>query len=114
MESKECTYCGEPFTGRANQKYCSIRCKSAINNERTAERDKEAKSIESRIRENRRILINLYSIFGDEEIPEIVISKTNLDTDYNNGISPSHDTIRVLDYSIKQLQNNNYLISKIF
>jgi hypothetical protein len=112
MTTTICSNCSQVFEGRSNQKYCSSRCKSAVNNNRMAERNKESKLIEQRIRANRRILINLHSLFGDEEIPRSVLSKTKFDSGFNNGVSPSSKTIKILDYSIKRLENNNYLITK--
>lgn len=113
MALTRCSNCNQTFEGRTNQRYCGSRCKSAVNNSRMAERNKESKRIERFIRENRRILINLHSLFGNEEIPHCVLSKTKFDSDFNNGVSPSLDTIKILDYSIKILFNKNYLITKL-
>jgi hypothetical protein len=113
MTTTICSNCSQVFEGRSNQKYCGSRCKSAVNNNRMAERNKESKQIERRIRENRRILIALHSLFGNEEIPYSVLSKTKLDSTFNNGISPDFKTVKILDYSLKKLENNNYLITKL-
>jgi hypothetical protein len=113
MATTRCSNCNQVFEGRINQIYCGSRCKSAVNNSRMAERNKESKYIERRIRENRRILIGLHSLFGNEEIPPIVLSKTKFAMGFNNGVFPSLDTIKILDYNIKKLSNNNYIITKL-
>jgi hypothetical protein len=115
MKKQVCENCREEFTGRGNQKYCSTRCKSAVNNARMTNRDEEVKNMEQKIRKNRKILADLHSIFQNDEIPKIVIDKLQklgYDETYNNGISPDTMTLRYLDYSLTELGNNNYLIQK--
>ena len=73
MNAKTCESCGSLFEGRANKRYCSSRCQSTTNNQRVAERDEIARTFEREIRTNRRILITLYRLFGDKELPEFVI-----------------------------------------
>lgn len=80
-----CAKCGEPFEGRANQKYCSTSCKSAVNNER--QHVKKATQIETNkiLNRNRRILINLYNVFGTDPIDKKYLSKMGLKGNTNTG-----------------------------
>jgi hypothetical protein len=40
MEDRTCTHCGRPLTGRADQRYCSTRCRVASKRERDNPRPK--------------------------------------------------------------------------
>lgn len=116
MNNNVCHHCGVKFTGRSNQKYCTTTCKSAVNNTRINERDKAVKIMEQRIRNNRKILSNLYNLFKNEEIPSIIIEKVSnqgFDQNYNNGMSVDKQTLRFLDYTLSKLSNKNFLIKKL-
>ena len=112
MATKRCQKCGRVFEGRANKSYCSSNCKSAMNNNRVAERDKDALIIEQKIKANRRILRSLHNLYGEVELPSVIIEKTALDFQYNNGRTTQVNSLIILDYKIFKLTNNNYKISK--
>lgn len=104
--------CREIFEGRANKVYCSSSCKSAVNNSRVAERDEKALGIERKLKANRRILRNLYSLYGEEELPPIILNSTKFDFQYNTGRTTQANSLKVLDYQIFKLENKNYRILK--
>lgn len=107
-----CHYCGDPFEGRPNRVYCSTSCKSAINNQRYAERDYEAKKIERAIRANRSIVFKLYQLFGEQTLPLSIIEKTAIKTHFNSGAAMDGSLFCFLDFGLKMLPNNYYQILK--
>lgn len=113
MTRKECQWCGQRFEGRANKTYCSQNCKSAMNNGRVAERDRESLSIIQKLNENRRILRALHGVFGETELPESVIQKSGLNFQVNNGRGTREvNSVQILDYIVRKLENTNYKILK--
>lgn len=107
-----CHYCQKEFNGRSNQKYCSTSCKSAINNIRIAKRNEPFKQIEQKIKANRRILIALENIYGNKELSQECISKSNINQNFNTGINVKNRVIEFYEYALKRLDNNNYIIFK--
>ena len=112
MTVKICPHCGTSFEGRANRAYCSTSCKSAINNFRIAERDKTANDVAKIVKNNRRILMQLHNIYGEVELPAIVVSTTKLDKKWHSMISTDGKQIVFLDCVLKHLSNGNYIIYK--
>jgi hypothetical protein len=113
MEEKFCKNCGGKLEGRSNQIYCSARCKSSINNRRVSERDKNARSIERQVKANRQILMALYRLYGERELPEFVISASAIKANYNNGMSADKLTMRYLDFILRRHTNSNFTIQKV-
>ena len=113
MIDKNCLNCGNIFYGRSNRTYCSQSCKSAINNFRIAERDEGANKVARMVKTNRRILINLHGIYGNMELPSVIVDKTRLDKKWYNWASPDGTQQVFLDYCLRRLPNSNYLISKL-
>jgi hypothetical protein len=113
MIEKNCPNCGNSFHGRSNRSYCSSSCKSATNNVRVAKRDENANSIARILKANRRILMSLYAIYGNIELPPMVIDKTQLDKKWHSWISVDGTKQGFLDVILQRLPNSNYLISKL-
>jgi hypothetical protein len=113
MEEKFCKNCGGKLVGRSNQIYCSTRCKSTINNRRVTERDKSALTFQRQVKVNRQILMTLYRLYGERELPEFVISASAIKANFNNGMSADRLAIRFLDFKLQKLGNANYIIQKI-
>ena len=113
MEVKNCPNCGNSFVGRANRAYCSSSCKSAINNSRVSERDKRANEVAKVVSNNRRILMQLYNVYGEIELPQIVIDKTSLNKVWHSWISPNGKKQIFLDMVLEHLPNSNFLIRKL-
>jgi hypothetical protein len=113
MIEKNCPHCGNSFYGRSNRAYCSQSCKSAINNFRVAKRDENANAIAQKVKINRRILMNLYGIYGEIELPSVVVEKTQLDGRWHSFISVDGKKQIFLDFVLNRLPNNNYSISKL-
>ena len=89
MVLKQCENCGDPFEGRSNRVYCSQTCKSAINNSRIVERDKNVRFIDQKIRTNRRILMQLYNLYGDTQLPPFVIDMTPINKNGTTAYRPT-------------------------
>ncbi len=53
---KTCLYCHEPFTGRADKKFCTSQCKSAYHNQTSSSVEANIKRINKQLRTNRRAL----------------------------------------------------------
>ena len=107
-----CHYCGDPFEGRPNRVYCSTSCKSAINNQRYAARDLEARKIERYVRANRNVLSKLYGLFGDTPLPLSLILRAKLDTRFYSGSTKEASRFNFLDFSLQMDVNKNYQIIK--
>ena len=112
MVLKQCENCGDPFEGRSNRVYCSQTCKSAVNNSRIVERDKNVRFIDQKIRTNRRILMQLHNLYGDTQLPPFVIDMTLINKKWHNGISPDGQQTYFLDYALKRLSNDYFQIIK--
>jgi hypothetical protein len=113
MEDKFCQNCGDKLEGRSNQVYCSTRCKSKINNFRVSERDKNALTFQRQVKVNRQILMTLFRLYGERELPEFVISASAIKANFNNGMSVDRLAIRFLDFKLQKLENTNFIIQKI-
>ena len=112
MIEKNCPNCGNPFYGRSNRSYCSQSCKSAINNSRVSERDKDANIATQKVKANRRILMSLYNIYGNIELAPMVIEKTKLDKTWSSRVNHKEKKQLFLDFCLTKLENGNYLIEK--
>lgn len=59
LENRKCQFCGIPFTGRSDKKFCSHYCRSAYHNNRNYEVNKVFREIMSKLLKNRSILKRL-------------------------------------------------------
>ena len=112
MILQKCNHCGRPFEGRPNRAYCSSSCKSAINNHRFAERDKETRASERKIRSNQNILAKLHELLGNVKLPEAALEKSSLDFEYKSGTSVDGQYIFFHSYVMKRLPNQHFQILK--
>lgn len=58
---KQCIYCGEPFSGRSDKKFCSSHCRTLHNNNLNRDETNYIRNINNLLRKNRRILQDLYN-----------------------------------------------------
>lgn len=107
-----CSHCGDPFEGRPNRAYCSTSCKSAVNNQRYAARDGEARKVERVIRANRTILSKLYQLFGHQLLPEGLLAQSALNTSFNSGVAADGSRYCFLDYALLRCPNQFFQILK--
>lgn len=56
---KKCLKCGDSLSGRTDKKYCCDGCRSAFNNNRKKQSEKQLRTVNSRLRRNYRILSEL-------------------------------------------------------
>ena len=106
-----CKNCKTYFEGRRNQLYCSTRCKSSVNNQRVAVRDKQIIATERTIRKNRNIAMQLHKLFGEESFSENVLKNSGLDTNFFTGLG-ENNTFHFYDYAIKPMTDRTYKIVK--
>ncbi len=59
MENKTCPECGRTIIGRLDKKFCSDLCRHSFNNRSRAETGVYIKNVNSILRKNRDVLINL-------------------------------------------------------
>ena len=107
--------CGKSFLGRSNRIHCKQSCKSEVNNARVAERDKFVNEIDKILMKNRKILAQLYTLFGEQELTGAMIKSSGLDNPFktNNGRMKSGDLYSgFFEYCLVKLQNKNYRIIK--
>ena len=109
---KICNKCRHPFEGRANRLYCSVTCKSAVNNERQLVKTKELVDTNKILRRNRRIVADLFNLFKSQPIEKEILKKVGLDANYSTGAGD--DGICFYEYTINAIKNraNYFFISK--
>jgi hypothetical protein len=56
---KECIECGEPFSGRADAKFCSDQCRSNYHNRQGSDQSGYVRKVNAILRKNRKILNEL-------------------------------------------------------
>lgn len=59
MNQRACEECGAPLLGRTDKKFCSDQCRSTFNNRRNLESNRYVRTVNNRLRKNRRILDEL-------------------------------------------------------
>jgi len=62
MEKQKCIECNEPFSGRADKKFCSDYCRNAYNNKINKDTTNLIRNTNNRLRKNWRILEKLNPI----------------------------------------------------
>ena len=115
MIEKKCPGCPNFFWGRSNRIYCSQKCKSKINNDRVAERDKIVIEIDKTLKKNRKIIAQLYNLFGGQELTQAIIKNSGLDNPFKttNGRMETGELYScVYEYCLVKLHNKNYKIIK--
>ncbi len=59
MEQRLCLECQQPLIGRADKKFCDDQCRSAFNNRLNADKSQLIRQINSVLKRNRQVLIEL-------------------------------------------------------
>ena len=80
-----CERCQTDFVGRANRQYCSTACKSAVNNDRQYVKTRDLILINKTLRANRRIMIELYELFGEQPFDRQLLDRKGLDSKRTTG-----------------------------
>ena len=62
---------------------------------------------------NRQILMTLHRLYGERELPEFVITASAIKTGFNNGMTADKSAMRFLDFKLRKLINNHFVIEKI-
>jgi hypothetical protein len=114
MKNKTCP-CGNSFFGRSNKIYCKPSCKSEANNARVAEANKSVDEIDKILMKNRKILAQLYNLFGEQELTQAMIKNSGLDHTFktkNGKMGTGELYSSFYEYSLVLLKNQNYKIIK--
>jgi len=70
-----CKQCGNPFRGRPDKKYCSVKCKNLYNHQRRARTRSQVERIDAFLHRNREILEELMEGRGNK----LIIDRRKLD-----------------------------------
>ena len=105
-----CQKCDTPFTGRANRQYCSTACKSAVNNERQLVKTKELIDTNKILRRNRRILMDLFDLFGSQPFERALLDRKGFDANYLT--SAEDDRIIFYEFTLRQKSKGIFFITK--
>ena len=105
-----CQKCDTPFEGRANRQYCSTACKSAVNNERQLVKTKELIDTNKILRRNRRILMDLFDLFGSQPFERVLLDRKGFDANYLT--SAEDDGIIFYEFALRQKSKGIFFITK--
>jgi hypothetical protein len=105
-----CQRCDNQFLGRANRQYCSTACKSAVNNERQLVKTKELIDTNKILRRNRRILIELFELFGSQPFDRSLLDRKGFNSDLVT--SAEDDRILVYEFTLYQKSKSSFFINK--
>lgn len=84
-EKRRCLECGTKLVGRSDQKYCSDMCRNSYNNKISSEVNNFVRNINSILRRNRKILLNL-NPRGKVKLPLSKLTAAGLDFNYFTNI----------------------------
>jgi hypothetical protein len=105
-----CQRCDNQFLGRANRQYCSTACKSAVNNERQLVKTKELIDTNKVLRRNRRILIELFELFGSQPFDKILLDRKGFNSEYMT--SSDKDFILFYEFALYRKSKDLFFINK--
>ncbi|NCP45677.1 MAG: hypothetical protein COW67_14275 [Flavobacteriales bacterium CG18_big_fil_WC_8_21_14_2_50_32_9] len=114
MEKQKCIECNEPFSGRADKKFCSDYCRNAYNNKINKDTTNLIRNTNNRLRKNWRILEKL------NPIDKCKINKQKLvDRDFDFNLFTSIYTTKTgnvyyfcYNQGYLELENNFYTLVK--
>ncbi|PKP40659.1 MAG: hypothetical protein CVT95_13310 [Bacteroidetes bacterium HGW-Bacteroidetes-12] len=114
MEKQKCIECNEPFSGRADKKFCSDYCRNAFNNKINKDTTNLIRNTNNRLRKNWRILEEL------NPIDKCKITKQKLvDRDFDFNLFTSIYTTKTgnvyyfcYNQGYLELENNFYALVK--
>jgi hypothetical protein len=105
-----CERCQTDFEGRANRQYCSTACKSAVNNERQYVKTKDLIHINKTLRANRRIMADLYELFGEQPFDRQLLDRKGLDSKRTTGSTDR--SLLFYEYVLSQNNQGLFFITK--
>lgn len=78
----KCTSCESDFHGRANQKFCSLKCKNKFHNERNREKEAVVNEVNRILHRNWAALHKLYDIYRSAPISMEIVQAYGYDPTY--------------------------------
>lgn len=77
-----CMECSKPLLGRADKKFCDDQCRTAYHNRQNKDSTKLMRTINNRLKRNRRILQTLWEEFQQHKVPVSRLYETGYDFRY--------------------------------
>ena len=88
--SRICLYCGEPFKGRSDKKFCGAQCRNSFNNKLNRLHELRIIEINKILRKNRSILSRLCPV-GSSTVPRKYLELSEFDFEYFTNLYRSQD-----------------------
>lgn len=105
-----CQKCDTLFEGRANRQYCSTACKSAVNNQRQLVKTKELIDTNKILRRNRRILLELFDLFGTQPFNRSLLDRKGFKSEYMT--SADKNAMLFYEFSLYKKDKDVFFITK--
>ena len=86
---KTCNQCGISFEGRANKKFCSVKCKNEHHNAEYRNQNKILMELDKILHKNRAVLKDMYSVHRSSPIKLNVLKARGFHPDYHTHIFTS-------------------------
>lgn len=109
-QHQNCLVCKTELTGRSDQRYCSKKCRDTRNNEKYKMRNTVLLDRITQIKNNKRILEELYRFVGEKPIPRELFPDHLLYDSYT-GIT-KEGNIHIAEFEIRTLSNKDLQIHK--
>jgi hypothetical protein len=101
---KQCLYCKTEIVGRADKKFCDPGCRSAYNNQVNGARNNYMRTIDIRLKRNRRILLNQLRD-GQESISTLDLIDKGFDFKYSTHTSLNEAKVEYWCYDVGFSEN---------
>ncbi len=103
---KNCLYCKADIVGRADKKFCDSGCRSAYNNQINGAKNNFMRSIDIRLKRNRRILLN-YLKEGIRSISTLELIDNGYDFKYNTHTTLNESKVQYWCYDVGFKENES-------
>lgn len=111
---KKCLECDEPFSGRADKKFCSDYCRNSYNNKVGSENKNLLRNINNRLRKNYKLLCDLNTT-GKTKVSRTKLLDGNFDFNYITSVyttKTGNTYFYVYNQGYLALENDFYLLIK--
>jgi hypothetical protein len=112
MEDRNCLECNQKLTGRKDQKFCTDYCRNAYNNRQNEDSNSYVRRINTILRKNRRILIQL-NPSGKVTLDGITLSEEGFNFHYFTNIYTTQKGSNYYfcyDQGYLKLENDQYML----
>jgi hypothetical protein len=112
---KNCEYCKENFAGRADKRFCSVKCKNDFNNAARKNTKEITAEIDAYLHRNREILATLMGDATKETFDKLVLTRTGFKYEFMTGIYTNKEGKMykyIYDYAWLDFSDQKILIVK--